>query len=188
MIELLGVAGDEGSFSEQAGWQYAKKMKMQVSLVYLTDMEGVLAAVEAGQVETGIFPVVNVRGGLVMMAFAAMGRHAFTPIDECWLEVNQCLLVLPGTKKEHITKIISHAQGLAQCQDYLQHYFPQAEQIAWQDTAKAAKELAQGKFHAQSAVIAPARSAELYGLDILAKDIQDMKPNLTGFVIVKGEA
>ena len=120
---LLGVSGDVGSFSEEAALHYAKQKNMNASLVYLIDMEGVLTAIEGNEIELGILPVVNLQGGLVKPAFQAMGKHLFTPVDELWLHVQQCLLVLPGTKSHQITSIASHPQGIAQCEQYLQNKF-----------------------------------------------------------------
>src|SRR3990167_10139690 len=116
---LLGVSGDVGSFCEAAGFEYAKKNNLKVELVYLMDMEGVLAAIDAQQIEMGIFPVVNFRGGIVKPAFEAMGKYSFRPIDDIWLNVQQCLLVRSDTKLSTIKKIVSHPQALAQCQNYL---------------------------------------------------------------------
>ena len=122
---------------------------------------------------------------MVKPAFQAMGKHLFTLIDELWLEVRQCLLVLPGTTIHQIKSIASHPQGLAQCRHYLQKEFHNIELIEWIDTATAAKDVAQGNLPSCTAVIAPERSAEIYGLDIIAKNIQDSNPNLTAFIIVK---
>lgn len=182
---ILGVAGDAGSFSEEAGLRYAKTHDNNFTLSYLLDMEGVLAAVENGRVDIGILPVVNLNGGLVRMAFDAMGRHNFMVIDELWLNVQQCLLVKSGVSMQQIQNIVSHSQALAQCRQYLQDNFSNAPLTEWQDTAMAANELSQNKLPAFSAVIAPERSASLYGLEIAAKNIQDNNPNLTAFIIVK---
>lgn len=181
----IGVSGDVGSFSEEAALLYCEQKALRPKLEFLIDMEGVLAAVSAGTVGMGIFPVVNIRGGLVKMAFEAMGRYPFTLVDDLWLEVQQCLMARPGTKVSEITQITSHPQALAQCASYLKSEFPKATQTVWEDTAKAAKDLAAGKLPASCAVLAPARSAEVYGLELLARNVQDMKPNLTAFIIVK---
>ena len=124
---LCGVSGLAGSFSEQAALHYLANKQMNAELVYLLDMDGVLAAVEAGKIDLGIFPVVNLLGGLVKPAFVAMGKHAFIPIDELWLEVNQCLLALPNTPWTAIKKVVSHPQALAQCKSYLAKNLPKAE-------------------------------------------------------------
>lgn len=182
---IIGVSGEAGSFSEEAAQLYSARNSLAATFKYLIDMEGVLSAVEMGSVNIGIFPVVNNIGGLVRMAFDAMGKHHFSVIDELWLNVNQCLLTLPGIQKDQIRQIFSHPQGLAQCRQYLKKHFEKVEQIPWQDTAKAAKELASAELPKDSAVIAPAMSAQLYGLSILDQNIQDSNPNLTAFVIVK---
>jgi prephenate dehydratase len=181
---ILGVSGDPGSFSEEAGLLYAQRVGIKPTLRYLTDMEGVLAALEQKKIDVGIFPVVNSRGGLVNMAFEAMGKYLFTMIDEVWLDVRQCLLAKPGIEVHHIKKIVSHPQAIAQCERYLSQKFKKASLIEWQDTAKAAKDLSTGKLGKMTAVIAPQRAARLYGLTVLIKDMQDNHPNLTTFIVV----
>ncbi|WP_031562884.1 prephenate dehydratase domain-containing protein [Legionella wadsworthii] len=183
MTISFGISGDAGSFSEEAALIYVHKKGIKSSMIHLLDMEGVLDALEQGIIELGIIPVVNLIGGLVTPAFQAMGRHLFTPIDELWHEINQCLLVKPGIQFHQIKHIVSHPQGLAQCRQFLEKKFKEAKKIEWVDTAKAAKDLAHHVLPAHSAVIAPARCAELYGLEILAKNIQDRQPNRTAFII-----
>lgn len=185
MSILFGVSGDVGSFSEEAALLYTQQKNINASLVYLIDMEGVLAAIEREEIELGILPVVNLQGGLVKPAFQAMGKHLFTPIDELWLHVQQCLLVLPGTQAHQITRIASHPQGIAQCKQYLQKKFKEIEPIEWCDTAKAAKDLSEGNLASSTAVIAPERCADIYGLEVIAKNIQDSSRNLTAFILVK---
>jgi prephenate dehydratase len=185
MAIIMGVSGDKGSFSEEAALLYAKQKGIYPVLRYLIDMEGVLNAIEQRDIDLGILPIVNLQGGLVTPALHAMGKHLFQLVDELWLYVKQCLLVLPGTRRQQIKKIVSHPQGFAQCAHYLQKEFKGALQQEWCDTAKAAKDLAGGVFAADTAVIAPKKSAALYGLHVLASDIQDSSPNLTAFILVK---
>jgi prephenate dehydratase len=182
---LLGISGLAGSFSEEAALLYADRTNIMPQLAYLTDMEGVLSAVANQKIEIGIFPVVNIHGGLVKPAFEAMGKYLFLPIDEIWLDVQQCLLTLPGKKFEQINTVISHPQAFNQCKKYLKERFKNAELIPWIDTAKAAKDLFEGKLPDTTAVLAPARSAELYHLEIMDRNIQDHNPNFTAFILVK---
>src|SRR5437773_2197439 len=91
----IAVSGDAGSFSEEAGLLYAQRNGMNAQIIFKTDMEGVLAALDKKQAAIGIFPVVNSRGGLVQTAFEAMGKHLFKYTDELWLEVYQCLMTKP---------------------------------------------------------------------------------------------
>ncbi|MBA2649316.1 MAG: chorismate mutase [Legionella sp.] len=181
----LGLSGDQGSFSEEAALLYAKKNALDPRFFYLIDMESVLAAIEKKTIDLGVFPVVNFKGGLVTPAFVAMGKHLFEPIDDLWLPVHHCLMVLPSTKAHMVSQIVSHPQGLIQCKQYLQEHFEDIPLMQWCDTAKAAKDLATGELSSLAAVIAPEGCASLYGLEIIAKDIQDSKTNVTAFVIVK---
>lgn len=185
MKTKIGVSGDAGSFSEEAGLIYAQREGIEPEIIYAIDMEGVLSRLDKKEIEIGIFPVVNSRGGLVQTAFEAMGKHLFTLDGELWLEVHQCLMVLPGTKKEQIKKVTTHPQAISQCERYLRRELPTAKLIEWKDTAKAAKDLSTGILSSDTAVIAPARSAQIYNLEILDKGIQDNHPNLTTFIIVK---
>ena len=180
----LAVSGDTGSFSEEAGLLYAQRNGLNAKLIFAIDMEGVLQTLDKKQADIGIFPVVNSRGGLVQPAFKAMGKHLFNYTDELWLEVYQCLMVKHGVTKKQIKKIATHSQALAQCERYIRKEFPNAQLIEWEDTAKAAKDLAKGILKKDTAVIAPARSAQIYKLKLLAKGIQDNHPNLTTFIVV----
>lgn len=184
-IIILAVSGDQGSFSEEAARAYAAREGFVPTIVYAIDMEGVLQILDRGEAELGIFPVVNSLGGLVQPAFEAMGKHNFQLVGQLALEVNQCLLVFPGMLKSQITAVATHPQALAQCTQYLKREFPSAHFMEWEDTAKAARDLKDGKLSPNTATIAPLRAAEVYGLEVLEKRIQDSNPNITTFIVVK---
>ena len=185
MKTKVSVSGDAGSFSEEAGLLYAQRVGFDAEIIYSIDMEGVLKSVADGESEYGIFPVVNSRGGLVQTAFEAMGKYVFTMVDELWFEVYQCIMVMPGVKKEDVKQIATHPQAISQCERFIKREFPDAKLIDWEDTAKAAKDLSEGILPRETAAIAPAISARLYNLELLEKGIQDNHPNLTTFIIVK---
>lgn len=180
----IAVSGDAGSFSEEAALQYAGQEELEVEIIYVIDMEGVLAAVEEGRCDVGIFPVVNSSAGLVRQAFEAMGRHRFTFVGDFTFDVKQCLLMRKEIPRESIARIVSHPQALAQCGQYCAREFPHVPLQQWADTAKAARDLSMGILDPTTAVIAPVRCAELYNLAILQSGIQDAQPNVTTFVIV----
>lgn len=183
--KIIGISGDVGSFSEEAGLRYMEKMQINLTLKYLIDMEGVLSELNDHKIDIGILPVVNLRGGLVRMAFEAMGKYQYKLIDELWLEVNHCLLMHPNGLTNKLHNIVSHPQAFLQCGNYLQKHFSNTSLTEWQDTAIAARELANGHLSPITAVIAPERAAHIYGLNVVAKNIQDENPNLTAFIIVE---
>lgn len=179
----IGVMGARGSFSEEAGHFYAKKIGLiDYGLEYLVSAENVLTAVQEGKVDKGIFPIENSNGGIVIEAVHAMAGHLFTIETMFEIDVHHNLLVKKGVTADSITKITSHDQAIKQCRMYLKRKWPSVEIEVYIDTATAAKDLAEGRLPETVAVIAPKICAELYDLDILEESIQDLKFNYTSFV------
>ena len=147
-------------------------------------MQGVLSALNQGNIDIGVFPVVNNNSGLVKPAFAAMGQHSFVLIDEIALDIEQCLFAKDMLNIKEIKYIYSYAPALAQCKNFVSQECSNAELIDWGDMAKAARDLSLGQLPGLSAVIGPKMAAEVYGLKILARNIQDVKPNVTMFAVV----
>ncbi len=180
----IGVMGAFGSFSEQAGELFISKHGVEGGVIVpLVSAENVLTAVEAGDVDKGIFPIENSNGGIVIEAVHAMAKHRFTIEEMFELDVHHMLLVKPGMTASHITAVCSHDQALKQCRMYLKRVWGEAEIVPYKDTATAAKDLAEGVLPDTTAVIAPRQCAKLYGLEILEESIQDLKFNYTTFVV-----
>lgn len=187
-MKKIALSGEQGSFSEEAALLYLNRNAEEMELLYATDMEGVLRAVNEDEAEIGIFPVVNSRGGLVKPAFEAMGKYNFNFFDEVWLEVQQCLMKKSGVDISTITKVTSHSQALAQCARYLDDKYPDIKRVEWQDTALAARDLSEGVLADDTLVIAPARAGKIYNLELVEQGIQDTRPNLTTFIIIRKNA
>lgn len=185
MKKIIAVSGVQGSFSHEAAIQYLGKNDVQADIVYAVDMQGVLATLEAGRADIGIFPVFNSTAGVVTMAMEAMGKYKFEFLEWFWLDIEQCLMAKPGISPNEVVTVASHLQALLQCANYLKSNYPQAKIVEWEDTAKAAEDLHKGVLKETTAVIAPKRSAELYGLVILGEGIQDSQDNRTAFIVVK---
>ena len=184
----IGVMGARGSFSEKAGEDYiAQHHISDATIVPLVSAEAVLEAVEKGEVNCGIFPIENSNGGIVIEAVHAMAKHRFRIEQMFEIDVHHMLLVKPGTKASEIDTISSHDQALKQCRMYLKRAWADAEITPYADTAKAAEDLANGTLTETTAVIAPRRCAEMYGLEILEESIQDLKFNYTSFVVAVKE-
>jgi prephenate dehydratase len=180
----IGVSGNIGSFSEEAAENYARKNDINnYEIKYLISVEKVLSAIKAEKIDKGIFPIENSNGGIVYEAVYAMAKHTFSIENMFEIDVRHCLLAKPGVKALNIKKISSHPQALKQCRMYLKRKWEATELEEYEDTAQAAKDLGEGKMNnGDVAVIAPARCAELYGLEILEEGIQDLKFNFTTFI------
>ena len=184
----IGVMGAKGSFSEKAGEDYiAAENLTNTEIVPLISAEIVLTAVEDGEIDLGIFPIENSNGGIVIEAVHAMARHRFNIKKMFEFDVHHMLLVAPSTKASEITAVCSHDQALKQCRMYLRRVWPEAEVVPYEDTAKAAEALGNGKLPKSTAVIAPGRCADLYGLEVMEKSIQDLKFNYTSFIVATKE-
>jgi len=182
----IGVSGGVGSFSEEAALEYCREEKIQnFELGYLISVENVLTALDKKEIDLGIFPIENSNGGVVLEAIYAMARHIFEIVKLFEIDVRHNLLVLPNIKKEEIKRIVSHDQALKQCRIYLKRKWPGVELQEYQNTAEAARDLNRGLLPKNSAVICHRRCAELYSLEILEENIQDLKFNFTSFLVVK---
>lgn len=179
----IGVMGARGSFSEEAGRAYAHKAGLKKPVFdFLVTAENVLGALEKGTIDIGIFPIENSNGGIVLEAVHAMAKHNFTIKKIFEIDVHHCLLVKKGVTAEKVKTITSHDQAIRQCRMYLKRMWPKVKIAVYEDTAKAAADLASGKLPASTAVIASRAAAEVYKLDILEESIQDLKFNYTSFI------
>ena len=182
----IGISGAKGSFSEEAAQSYIHKQKLKkCEIKYLVSVENVLAALEAQDIDEGVFPIENSTGGVVIEAVHAMAKHRFAIKKMFAIEVHQNLLVRRGTTAQMIKTITSHDQAIKQCRMYLKRIWPKVKVVEYADTAKAAADLASGKLATSTAVIASRAAAEVYKLDILEESIQDLKFNFTNFIVAE---
>lgn len=182
----IGISGNRGSFSEEAANYYCHKNKISnYQLSYLISVEKVLQSLDGREIDQGIFPIENSNGGIVYEAVHAMSRHVFEIGTIFEIDVRHCLLAKPGVNVSDISLIVSHPQGLKQCRMYLKRKWEDVELKEYADTAQAAADLHSGILSPQAGVIASRNCAELYGLDILEENIQDLKFNFTSFIATK---
>ena len=176
--------GAKGSFSEQAGELYCQQQSlMGAEILPLVTAQAVLSSLESQEIDIGILPIENSNGGIVIEAVHAMARHQFTVERMFEYDVHHMLLVQPGITASVVTSICSHDQALKQCRMYIRRCWPDADVQPYADTAQAAADLGANVLPASTAVIAPRRCAELYGLEILEESIQDLKFNYTTFLV-----
>jgi prephenate dehydratase len=144
----------------------------------------VLEDVAAGRVDLGFVPLENAIEGTVSATIDGLIFDVELYIQrEVVLDVHLHLMARPGVALGDLTAVSSYPHALAQCQKFLAHHLPEAEQRAANSTADAARVL--GESDALDAgAIAPRLAAERYGLAILAEDVEDHPENQTRFVAV----
>ncbi|HIW48144.1 MAG TPA: prephenate dehydratase [Firmicutes bacterium] len=178
----IGYFGPAGTFTYQAAKKFAQYHQAKTLTAYPSIIE-VLRAVEEGKVDRGIVPFENSTEGTVTFTVDALIFDVDVTIAaDLVLPIRHSLAARPGTKKEEVTRILSHPQALAQCRKYLQANFPMADQVPFGSTAASAVEVAQKE--EPWACICTEEAAELAGLTLLDQDVQDENGNETRFLVV----
>jgi prephenate dehydrogenase len=182
----IGIQGIEGSYCEQACNEMCEAMGIRkYTIKYLIKSHNVLDQLFYGNIDRGVMALENSTAGVVMETIEAMSQHPCKIERIMPIMVRHCLMVRPGVKFEEIKEVHSHIQGLMQCKGTLKKILPDARQVEQEDTALSAKDLSEGKYPKNSAVIASEAAAEKYGLEILRKGVNDLKENYTDFMMIK---
>jgi len=174
----VAFQGEHGAYSEQAARQFFGD---EVETLPQRSFADIFAAVSRGDAEHGVLPIENSVAGSINTAYDLLLESDLKIEGEIFLRVRHCLLSLPGTTIEGITKVRSHPQALAQCERYIDARGWEAE--PGYDTAGSAKELAE-RPEPGVAVIASSLAAEIYGLTILDRGIEDYPFNYTRFFVL----
>jgi prephenate dehydratase len=146
--------------------------------------EDCFAAVEKGEADLAMIPVENTIAGRVSDIHSLLPGTSLQIVAEYYLPIRFQLMALPGVKLEEVKKARSHIMGLGQCRKFLRAH--EIDSVTSSDTAGAAREVAESGDRTLAA-IAPRLAAEVYGLEILAEDIEDAAHNTTRFVIMSRE-
>lgn len=180
MQEMLGYLGPPGTFSEEVAMSYCTGRGLLLR-PYST-IDGVVAAVEKGEVKCGLVPIENSLEGSVNLTLDLLSRQSPVKVaGELLHRVRHFLLAAPCQALRDIREVYSHPQALAQCRLYLERNLPWASRISMTSTAEAAALVARQEGRA---IIASRRAANLYGLAVLGEDIQDEASNITRFLLL----
>lgn len=145
------------------------------------DFNHLFGILQSGEADYSLLPVENALAGSVSGAYEMLLDHDVRIQAEVILHVHHALLGPPGATLADITQARSHPQALMQCERFLQRY--SINPVGWFDTAGSAHDLAKDPQPGVGA-IATELAAELYGLAILAKEIEDEPYNYTRFLLM----
>lgn len=178
----VAIQGERGAFSHQAALQVVP----QARIVPCRTFEDLFAAVADGRADVGMVPVENTLAGAVQRAMDLFVEHRLHAVAETRVPIHLCLTVPPGVALEDVRSVASHPVALQQCYRFFQNH-PALAPTAAYDTAGSVKELMEGSA-TWDAAIASSLAAELYGADLLARNIEDDEHNVTRFLAVAREA
>jgi prephenate dehydratase len=174
----VAFQGERGAFSEDAA---AKLFGRDVDFLPCIRLKEVFELVSQDKVAFGVVPVENSQAGSINETYDLLLAYPLNISAEVILKVSHCLMALPGEKLTDITTIYSHPQALAQCDEFLSKL--KVEIMPSYDTAGSAK-MIKGKKLRNCAAIASKRAADIYGLEILAPEIETSVNNYTKFVVI----
>ena len=163
------------------GHEACQKARPGMDVLPCETFEQVIDAVKSGRAELAMLPIENSTYGRVADIHRLLPESGLHIHDEAFVRVRICLLGLPGTRLEQIRDVHAHLVLLPQSARFLREHAIKGHAAA--DSAGAAAELAAGADKSQG-VLASALAGEIYGLDVLARDIEDHGHNTTRFVIM----
>ena len=141
-----------------------------------------MEALAKDEADYAVLPIENSTAGSVYDNYDLLKEYNMHIVGEKIIKCEHVLMAVPGTTLKDIKSIYSHPQALAQCYNYL-HQHEEWECMQYSNTAAAAMKVAKEQDKTQAAIASPF-AAEVYGLEILARDIYDNQNNSTRFIIV----
>lgn len=176
----VAYLGPAGTYSEEAARKHFGSM---TPLVPSASIDEVFRQIEAGAIGHAVVPVENSTEGAVGRTLDLLLTTRAKICGEVLLPVHQCLMTR-AKAMAGIRKVYSHTQSLAQCQRWLARHLPDAERIAVVSNAEAAR---LAKSDRQAGALAGKTAASLYGLNILAHNVEDEPHNTTRFLVLAAE-
>ncbi|KAI9030211.1 Prephenate dehydratase-domain-containing protein, partial [Hyaloraphidium curvatum] len=184
-MSRLAYLGPPGTHSHAA----ALASFPSATFVPAPSIPGLFDALRAGDAEYALVPLQNSRSGGVALSLdaivASVRRGGVRAWADAFVEVHHCLLANgpdgqpPDLSK--IRKVYSHNEALAQCAGFLARRCPGAELVRVDSTARAAEVAAKEE---GSAAIASGTCSDIYGIDVMERDIEDAHDNTTRFVVI----
>lgn len=177
----VAYLGPPGTNSEVAALRAAPGDE----LVPFPTITRAVRAVEQQLADIAVVPIENsLQGSVTETVDLLVHDEALAICGELVLPIEHCLMVHPGAPRESITVIYSHPQSLGQCRQYLETHFPDVRTEAALSNAEAVAIMMRT---AGAAAIGPERAAEIYGAQILERNIEDARSNKTRFVLLGTE-
>jgi prephenate dehydratase len=180
--QRVAFLGPEGTFTEQA--LLSQPDLASQTLLPMSTFAEVLSAVDDGEVELGFVALENSIEGTVNVTIDALAlEHHLLIQREVVLGIQLSLMAPPGVGLGDIQRVLTFPVAAAQCRTWLSTELPGAEVVAANSNAEAAR-LVGEELDGRSAAVAPTLAAKIYGLEVLAEDIEDHPENSTRFALV----
>ena len=177
----VSYLGPEGTYTEEAAQFFFPEAS---AMMPETTVPEAIADVVEGKADYAVIPQENTLGGAVTnYVDALIAEKKVFVAGEVGLPINQTLMGVPGATLEDIQIVCSHAQGIKQSETWRKEHLPEAQTKEMDSTAAAASYVAETGDKTIAAVAAPG-AANLYGLSVLAENVQITDANKTRFYVL----
>lgn len=174
----VAFQGERGAYSESAVYSF---FDTSAEVKPCRTVSDVFTSVEKKEADYGVVPIENSSEGSVNQTYDQFLLYDLKVCGETILKISHCLISNPNTELDSIQTVYSHPQALAQCRNFLENLG--CEMIPSYDTAGSVKMLKEKKLP-EAAAIASEMAAEIYGMKILLKGIEDNPNNYTRFFVL----
>ena len=179
MVKVL-IQGIEGSNHDTAAREFFAHR--EIDTVSCSNFKEVFLQLQKNRNLLAMIAMENTLAGSLLPNYALLRQSGFSILGEYKLRIRHHLMALHGQTVETIRKVYSHPMALAQCEDFFEAH-PHLLAIESADTAYSAKWISQKQQNA-AAAIAGKHAAKLFGLEIIATDIESNPHNFTRFLLV----
>jgi prephenate dehydratase len=179
LSKSVAIQGIEGSFHHIAAMNYFGD---NINLVPCDRFEDVFKNLNNEVANKAILAIENSVAGTILPNYALLRNQNYNIVGEVYLRIKHQLLTINMQRIEDIKVVRSHPMALLQCQHFFEKY-PHIRLVESDDTAASAKRLVENP-KLGIAVIASQKAGEIFGLETIAKDIEDNKRNFTRFLIL----
>ncbi len=178
--EIVKVAfqGERGAYSESAVYTFFGD---ETEVKPCRDLTEVFESVDKQEVPVGVVPIENSLEGSVNQTYDLFLTHNLKVSGEIIIRISHCLIANPSTSLKVVKTVYSHPQALAQCRSFLERLG--TDLIPTYDTAGSVKMLKEKELK-DAAAVASEKAAEIYGMKILAREIEDTPTNYTRFFVI----
>lgn len=175
----VAFQGDHYAFSELAAMEFFHHRMLGHPCM---TFEQVFGAVEKRTAPFGIIPIENSSTGSIHHNYDLLLHHDLLIVGETYLRIDHQLIANPGVRLKDVEMIYSHPQALEQCRLFLAS-LPGVQAMPKYDTAGSVRMIHEQKLM-NAAAIASHRAAGDYGMKVLRREIQDIRENITRFLII----
>ncbi len=184
-IKKIAIQGVRGAFHEIATRRFFRNQEIEI--VPCLTLNDLFDSLLFGESDYGVVAIENSLVGSIIPNYALLRNSKLKVLGELFLRIEQNLIVYPNEKMQDIQEIYSHPMAIEQCLEFLNPMRRAGVRILdSEDTALSVKRIADNKLKGVAA-IGSSLAAEIYGLEILQKNIQTNKKNFTRFLVISNE-